>query len=95
MSGPAQNCKFDIPGRFPLKATDVREISVLRLRIPALSEVGVQVHNRAILNPIFKRFDNWWVDAMGSVDVRYDFDFVEAILRNVTDCDLDILIRIL
>lgn len=95
MSGPAQNCKYDIPGRFPLKATDTREISTLYLHIPAKSDYGIQVNNRAVLNPIFKKVGNYWVDAIGDIDVRYDIDFVNALLRNASDCNLDIIVRIL
>lgn len=93
MSGIAGN--RDIPGRFPLKATDIREVSVVQLSIAAYGEFGMQVNNRAILNPIFKKYNGVWVDAVGDIDVRYDLQFVNAILRNATDCDLDIIVRVL
>jgi len=95
MSGPAQNCLHDIPGRFPLKSTDAREISVFRLLIPKKSEKSIQVHNRAIMNPIFKRYLDMWVEATGAIGVRYDLEFEYATLRNSTDCDLEILVRVL
>lgn len=93
MSGAAGN--RDIVGRFPLKATDVREISTFYIHIPAKSEYGIQVNNRAILNPMFKKVGNYWYDAIGDIDVKYDADFVNAILHNATDCNLDIIVRIL
>lgn len=93
MSGTAGN--RNIPGRFPLKASDHREISTISLILQAKQSTQVQVNNRAIVNPIFKKFEGRWVEATGSVGVEYDASFEYATLHNADDCDLELLIRVM
>lgn len=84
----------NIPDRATIKSNDPREISYVRIQVKKKSSYGMQIDKRAILEPIFKRYNNQWVEATGAIGVRYNDDFTVATLRNWTDCDLDIMVRV-
>lgn len=93
MAGAAGN--RDIQGRFPLKATDIREISVVLICINKFSSSVMQVDNRAILHPILKKMpDGRWAEATGAIGVTYDAPIKYATLHNASNCDLELLCRI-
>lgn len=93
MSGADGN--RDIPGRFPLKASDPQEMSLIPLSIASMTTKQIQIHKRMVVMPILKKYQGKWIDAIGSIDIEYDWDLQYATLYNADACDLDILVRVM